>query len=422
MTSYSQRQRTSIRTTICLVAAFCVFGRLEAQDSGVMTYTVVDSIAGAVGGVSVDRGGDIFVADFRDNVWKVRPDGRISLFATGFYGASGNTIDRSGNLFQSSFFGNYVSRVNRLGEHEVYASEQLQGPVGLVFDSGGNLYVNNCTSNTISIVRPDRSVESFAEDPLLNCPNGITIDPDDNLYVVNFRDEKMLKVSPQGVVSEFATLPGGGNGHVTFARGFLFATSFQGHRVYRVSLGGEVTLLAGSGERGEVDGNVSEATFSWPNGIAASPSGDRVYVNDYVNRFPPTITFPPVPQSSLRMIKLPSLADILAEALRSGGMDEMVAAYMEFKTNPATASTFTEIDVNRFGYQLIQSGQLPAAVEVLKLNARSYPNSYNVYDSLAEAYMLSGETRMAVSNYRKSLELNPANANAREKLKQLEGE
>ena len=278
-----------------------------------MTYTVVDSIAGAVGGVSVDRGGDIYVADFRDNVWKVRPDGRLSLFATGFYGASGNTIDGAGNLFQSSFFGNYVSRVNRLGEHEVYASRGLQGPVGLAMDAVGNLYVNNCTGNTISVVRPDRSVETLAADTLLNCPNGLTIDPAGNLYVVNFRDERMLKVSPEGEVTDFASLPGGGNGHVTFARGALIATSFQGHRVYRVSLTGDVTLLAGTGERGETDGSTDVATFSWPNGIAAGPSGDRVYINDFVNRFPPTVALPPIPRSSLRMIKLPSFADILAD-------------------------------------------------------------------------------------------------------------
>ena len=417
-THVSRRAVTSVTSYLLVV---CLAYAASAQNTASSVFTVVDSIAGAVGGVTVDRAGNVYVADFGDNVWRVKPDGRVSLFASGFYGASGNTIDSQGNLFQANFYGNSISRVTRTGEHEVYVSEGLQGPVGLVFDARGNLYVNNCSGNTISVVRPDRTVENFAAGSPLNCPNGLTIDSDGNLYVVNFRDEKMLKVSPEGELSEFATLPGGGNGHVTIARESLIATSFRGQRIYQVSMDGEVSLLAGSGQLGEVDGPGTEATFSWPNGIAAGPSGDRVYINDYVNRFPPTITFPPVPRSSLRMVKFPSIADILAEGLRSGGPEAMTAAYRAFKSSPATASTFTEIDVNRFGYQLLQNGQLQAAVEVFKLNAESYPNSFNVYDSLAEAYMHSGQTEQAIKNYRKSLELNPANSNAHEMLRKLAG-
>jgi Tfp pilus assembly protein PilF len=49
-----------------------------------------------------------------------------------------------------------------------------------------------------------------------------------------------------------------------------------------------------------------------------------------------------------------------------------------------------------------------------------YPNSYNTYDSLAEAYMDNGDKDLAISNYqKKSLELNPNNMNAVEKLKKL---
>jgi cytochrome c-type biogenesis protein CcmH/NrfG len=49
-----------------------------------------------------------------------------------------------------------------------------------------------------------------------------------------------------------------------------------------------------------------------------------------------------------------------------------------------------------------------------------HPDSFNVYDSLGEAYMNSGDIKNAVDNYKKSLELNPDNANAKEMLKKLE--
>jgi cytochrome c-type biogenesis protein CcmH/NrfG len=44
----------------------------------------------------------------------------------------------------------------------------------------------------------------------------------------------------------------------------------------------------------------------------------------------------------------------------------------------------------------------------------------DVYDSLGEAYMNAGEKQLAIDNYKKSLELNPENDNAKEKLKVLQ--
>jgi D-alanyl-D-alanine-carboxypeptidase/D-alanyl-D-alanine-endopeptidase len=48
-----------------------------------------------------------------------------------------------------------------------------------------------------------------------------------------------------------------------------------------------------------------------------------------------------------------------------------------------------------------------------------YPNSFNTYDSLAEAYMERGDREAAIQNYRKSLALNPDNTNAVQMLKKL---
>ena len=66
--------------------------------------------------------------------------------------------------------------------------------------------------------------------------------------------------------------------------------------------------------------------------------------------------------------------------------------------------------------------RLEDAIEIFKLNAEAYPESSNVYDSLGEAYMMNGNTDMAIANYEKSLELNPDNTNAVEKLKELKNE
>ena len=57
---------------------------------------------------------------------------------------------------------------------------------------------------------------------------------------------------------------------------------------------------------------------------------------------------------------------------------------------------------------------------MFKLNVGLHPDSGNAYDSLAEAYMRSGQKDLAIENYNKSLEKNPKNEHARDKLKELE--
>jgi cytochrome c-type biogenesis protein CcmH/NrfG len=56
---------------------------------------------------------------------------------------------------------------------------------------------------------------------------------------------------------------------------------------------------------------------------------------------------------------------------------------------------------------------------VFQRNVQEYPQSYNVYDSLGEAYMDAGQKDLAITNYEKSMQINPENKNGAEKLKQL---
>ena len=387
---------------------------------GASVRTVTDTLVGSVGGVAVDGLGAIYVADFGERVYKVRPDGRWEVFVDGLYGTSGNAIDSRGRLIQSQFTGNSIARVERDGTASIIA-EGLQGPVGVALGEGDEMFVCNCRTNTISRVSPEGEVSLYAESDLFNCPNGITRDDDGTLYVVNFSDGRLLRVDPGGEVSELAVLPGGGNGHIARLRGDLYATSFQGHRLYRITKEGEVTPFAGSGSIGEVDGAALEASFSWPNGIAAGPTGDRLYVNDFINRFPPTAESPPVPLSTVRQITLAAFWTQLAAVRASEGIEAMKAFHRAWKSDPATAGIYTELEVNGFGYGLLQGGDIPGALALFELNTEAYPQSFNTWDSLAEAHAAAGDTESAIRYYEKSLELNPSNTNARDKLVELRG-
>ena len=78
-----------------------------------------------------------------------------------------------------------------------------------------------------------------------------------------------------------------------------------------------------------------------------------------------------------------------------------------------------EDDMNRLGYRLLGRDAVNAAIEVFLINTEAFPESWNVWDSLGEAYMTRGDKELAIENYEKSLALNPQNNAAREILERL---
>lgn len=76
--------------------------------------------------------------------------------------------------------------------------------------------------------------------------------------------------------------------------------------------------------------------------------------------------------------------------------------------------------LNTFGLRLSFSPKKKEqGYNVLLLALHLYPKSANLYDSLAEAYYYNKDFKNAISNYKKSLELNPENQNAIDRLKQM---
>jgi CubicO group peptidase (beta-lactamase class C family) len=75
--------------------------------------------------------------------------------------------------------------------------------------------------------------------------------------------------------------------------------------------------------------------------------------------------------------------------------------------------------LNELGYALMGENKLDDAIKVFQLNVQEYPQGWNCYDSLGEAYMKAGQKELAIQNYEKSVELNPQNTNGVEMLKKL---
>ena len=109
-----------------------------------------------------------------------------------------------------------------------------------------------------------------------------------------------------------------------------------------------------------------------------------------------------------------------ARELAAQGFDKAVEIYEKARKNDP-GFNLPERDVNRWGYQLLQAGKVNKAVAVFQLNVAMYPQSWNTYDSLAEAQEAAGDKQDAIANYHKSLQLNGQNQHAIGRLKELEG-
>ena len=82
----------------------------------------------------------------------------------------------------------------------------------------------------------------------------------------------------------------------------------------------------------------------------------------------------------------------------------------------------TEVELNNYGYQLMNNGQIDKAIEVFTLNTKRFPKSANCFDSLGEAYVKKGDSKNAITNFKKSLSMNPpanVKANSEKFLKEL---
>jgi tetratricopeptide (TPR) repeat protein len=108
------------------------------------------------------------------------------------------------------------------------------------------------------------------------------------------------------------------------------------------------------------------------------------------------------------------------DLIRSRGIAPARKLYESEKRMAPRDTLFREGTLNQMGYELLYAYRMTAeAIEVFRWNVEAYPTSFNVYDSLGEAYLADGKTNLAVANYRRSLDLNPQNTNAKNVLERI---
>ncbi|HEX2808615.1 MAG TPA: SBBP repeat-containing protein, partial [Kineosporiaceae bacterium] len=163
-------------------------------------------------------------------------------------------------------------------------------PLGLVFDSAGNLYVTDLSGPFQKVLVIDRSaavIRTLGDTEKLSFPNGVAVDGAGNVYVTDSNNGRLLMFGADGQVRAQIGR-GSGQGNLGLPRGlavdgsgrvFVADSTGQGVFIYRAPSGASQRLdfLGYIGGEGVADG-----LFEYPNSVAVDARG-RVYVADTFN-------------------------------------------------------------------------------------------------------------------------------------------
>ncbi len=291
-------------------------------------------------GVAVDSSGNVYVADSgNQTIRKITASGMVSTVAgasrqsgsvdgTGsaarFNHPQGIAVDASGTLHVADTYNDTIRKVNAgvvttlAGVATTTGSTDGSGsaalfyyPAGVTTDSSGNVCVADLYNQEIRKITPAGVVTTLAgQTPLLGSeegtgsiarfrdPGGVVADAVGTLYVADTDNHSIRKIAAGGTVGTLAGLAaqtGVADGTGSAARfnnpsslcfdstGNAIVADAGNHTIRRITPGGGVTTLAGTGDAvGTADGTGSAARFFFPNGVAADTAGN-VYVADSDN-------------------------------------------------------------------------------------------------------------------------------------------
>ncbi|WP_461303981.1 T9SS type A sorting domain-containing protein [Aureisphaera sp.] len=234
-----------------------------------------------------DSDGNLYGSNFSgDTVYQIGTDGVATPFVSGFTNPNGLAFDTSGNLFVIDWGAGEIVKFDATGTLlETYVVGPT--PSGLIASPSGTMLYTDTGDNSIKELATDGSITTLVTGAPLNAPVGLAYDETNTLYVGNFVGREIYRVVGSSL-EYVATVPDGGAadnpflGFIAYADGNLYGTTFGGHKIYKINplLVDDVILFTG-GEEGSMDGDISEASFSYPNGIVYNPSQQALYISEF---------------------------------------------------------------------------------------------------------------------------------------------
>ena len=328
---------------VCLLVGLLTAAAAPAQE----VSTILMSTAIKVDGIELAPDGTLLGAGAwgGSSLYRISvPAGQVSTVATGLLGPIEVAIDSLGNRFVSNWQRTQVSKVDPDGVVTAFATVPLQGD-GVAFGPEGDLWHTNGSGDRVSRIAPDGTVTVISSGAGLGYPLGIALADDGQMYVAGGRSGKIWRMAPTGEATLVATVPSAGTwtvGHLVAGEGCLYASGLNSNKIFRITLAGEVSVVAGTGAGGWVDGPADQATFNFPNGLALSADGQRLYVTSGGGSF-----------NRLRVIDLAAAAPV---PTANGGLELRSISPNPF--NPATEVKFS----------LAEAG--PVRVEVFDVRGR----------------------------------------------------
>ncbi len=291
--------------------------------------------------LALDSAGNLFVADASANtILKISPAGVVSTVAgaPGMTGSQDGTgagamfnlpggvaMDGGGNVFVADTGNSTIRKITSAGVVTTFAGSpttrgsrdgvgtaaQFNQPVGLAIDPAGNLYVADTFNATIRKIASDGTVTTLAGTAgtrgdadgtgaaaQFNHPDGIAVDGAGNVYVADTFNDTVRKITPAGVVSTLAGSAGiagatdlaGANalfnqpaGIAVDGSGNVLVADTANATIRRLTPAGAVTTLAGTaGVSGWSDTAGGTILFNQPRALVTDGAGD-IFVADSGN-------------------------------------------------------------------------------------------------------------------------------------------
>lgn len=110
----------------------------------------------------------------------------------------------------------------------------------------------------------------------------------------------------------------------------------------------------------------------------------------------------------------------LLHLIRAAKVDSAISYYHQQKRMDSTVLLCTKGYMDYLGYNCLHNDKIIDAINLFEFDVGVYPPTSHAYYGLGEAYLRKGDYDRARMNFRKSLEINPGNINAKEKLLKLE--
>lgn len=227
--------------------------------------------------------GRIYSVDYvNGRVYGVETNGNVTTLVTGISGPVGGGFDTNGNFYFCSVVTNNVYRLNPDTTTTIIASGLNQPISVLTSDHPDTLLITEYENNRVSKLSLSSGQHvNWLVDGGLNGPDGIVYNHQNELMVANFNNPKLFKVV-NGTIDLLATLPVNGfMGYCNAIGTEIYVTALDAKQVYKVEETGQVSLLAGTGTSGNLDGPSLLATFRAPNGICSNVAGDSILVADH---------------------------------------------------------------------------------------------------------------------------------------------